>query len=227
MVKALFFDLTGTLQNFNWDKQWTLLKSVLNKTLKSKINIDEFKRTYQQAYESYRLGKIKSDTEFFDLVFRQMGINTSKMQVREIVKQHLAIRKNFTWLPKNYEKVLSGLEKEFKLALVSSCVRTWAEWDYKNIFGFNLGKHFAIVCTSQDFGYLKESGKLFDIALKKMKVKREETAFIGDHYKGDVLIAKKYGLKSVLLGNKKGGKEDIKIRSFDDLLKIKDKLKDI
>ena len=67
MIKALFFDLTETLQNFNWDKQWKLLKIVLKKY---KVDMDEFKRTYQQVYELYRLGRIKNDREFFDLLFK-------------------------------------------------------------------------------------------------------------------------------------------------------------
>jgi len=224
MVKAIFFDLTGTLQNFNWNKQWVLMNVVLNKTLKSKVDIEEFKKVYQQVYEIYRLGKIKNDNEFFDLVFRQLGWNVSNEQLKKIAKQHLTIRKEFTWLPKDYDKVLKELKKDFKLALVSSCSRTWAEWDYEHIFGFNLKKHFDLVYTSQDSGHLKESGKLFDYAIKKLKLKRKEVAFVGDSYEGDVLTAKKYGMKSVFLSSKKGGKEDIRIKSFNELLKVKDKL---
>lgn len=224
MAKALFFDLTGTLQNFNWDKQWELFGAVLRKILKTKINMAAFKEMYQQVYESYRLGEIKTDRQFFDLLFRQLGLNVSKVQQQRIIKQHLAIRKNFTWLPKDYNKVLAELKKDFKLALVSSCVRTWAEWDYKNIFGFNLGKHFDLIHTSQDAGYLKESGKLFEYALKKLKLNKKETAFVDDSYDA-ILIAKKYGLKTILLSSKKGGKEDLKIKRFNELLKIRDKLK--
>lgn len=224
MVKALFFDLTGTLQNFNWNKQWSLLRIALNKNLKRKVNMDEFKRVYQQVYESYRLGKIKNDREFFDLVFRQLGWNVSKGQMQKIIKQHLTIRKNFTWLPKDYDKVLKELGKDFKLALVSSCCRTWAEWDYRHIFGFDLKKHFNLVYTSQDAGYLKESGRLFDYALKRLRLKKTEAAFMDDSYES-ILIAKRYGLKTILLNSKKGGKENIRIKSFNELLKIKNKLK--
>ena len=224
MAKAIFFDLTGTLQNFNWNTQWRLLGKELNKIFRTKVSIEEFKRGYQQVYESYRLGKIKNDREFFDLLFRQLGWNISKAQKQKIIKKHLAIRKHFTWLPKDYDKTLKILRKNFKLALVSSCVRTWAEWDYRNIFGFKLSNHFDLVWTSEDAGYLKESGKLFDHALKKLRLNKKDVVFIDDSYEA-ILIAKKYGLKTILLSSKKGGKENIRIKKFNELLNIKERLK--
>ena len=225
MVKALFFDLTGTLQNFNWNRQWPLLKKLLESTLRTKVDIEAFKVNYQQVYEVYRLGWLKNDREFFDLLFKQLGWNVSKAQIQKIAKQHLKLRRKYTWLPKDYDKVLKELRKDFKLAIVTSGMKTWAEYDYKNFFGFNIGKHFDLQVWGQDHGYIKESGKLFDIALRKLKIKKKDVAFIGDHHEGDVLTAKKYGLKAVLLSTKKGGKEDLRIKSFNELLKIKNKLK--
>ena len=96
------------------------------------------------------------------------------------LQKHLKIRKQFTWLPKKYQETLKELRKDFKLCIVSSGVSVWAYYDFKNIFGFNLKKHFDLVLFSQEQGFLKESGKLFQIALKKLRLKPKQAAFIGD-----------------------------------------------
>lgn len=223
MVKALFFDLTDTLQNFDWSKQWKLLKAVLQR-LEINVYFNKFKRNYQKMYELYRTGKIKNDFEFFYLLFKELNLKIDKNKINQLVKEHLRIRKHYTWLPKGYDKTLKALGKDFKLAIVTSGVRTWADYDYKKIFGFDISKHFDAQIWSQDYGYIKESGRLFKIALKKLKLKPKDVAFVGND-SGDVRIAKKHGLKSILISKKRFGKEDIRIKEFKDLLKVKDKLK--
>ena len=77
MVRALFFDLTDTLQDFDWNKQWVLLQEVIMEEAGDEVPIDLLKKYYQQTYDLYRLGKIKNDFEFFDLLFRQLAMNIS------------------------------------------------------------------------------------------------------------------------------------------------------
>ena len=221
MLKAIFFDLTDTLQHFDWNKQWQLLVPYVNKTLKTNIATDEFKKKYQQVYESYRLGWINDDKEFFDLLCRQLSINATKRQVIAIAKKNLSIRKRFTWLPRDYDKTLKELRKRYKLAVVSSGVATWCYHDYKRIFGFDFKKHFDLVLFSQEQGYLKDSGKLFEVALKKLRLKPGEAVFVGNDYEEDILLAKRHGLGTAYL-NKEGtkGKADYLIRELRELSKI-------
>ncbi|MDO8647707.1 MAG: HAD family hydrolase [Candidatus Diapherotrites archaeon] len=227
MVNALFFDLTDTLQEFDWSKQWKLLVPIVGKELKHDIDGEVFRQKYQQVYESYRLGWISSDFEFFDLLFKQLGLNASKRQILNIVKKHLEIRKDFTWLPKDYKKTLQALRKDFGLAVVSSGVAPWGYYDFKRIFGFDFKKDFDLVLFSSEQGFLKESGKLFELALKKFKLKPRDAAFVGNSYNDDVLLAKKFGLKTVFLNKKREpkGKSDFEISELCELLKISEALK--
>ncbi|MFA6269110.1 MAG: HAD family hydrolase [archaeon] len=218
MVKALFFDLSDTLQEFDWSKQWSLLQKIIKEETGLLVEIDKLKQKYQQVYESYRLHFIKSDSEFFDLFFRQLGLFVSKKQIKKIVPRHLAIRKEFTWLPEKYDSTLMTLRKHFKLVIVSSGVFPWGHYDYEKIFGFKMQKHFDLLVTSYDYGYLKESGKLFEIALKKLSFPSSEAAFVGNSYVDDVLVAKNFGLKTVFLNKKKEGhKGDVTIQRLSDL----------
>ena len=226
MVKALFFDLTDTLQNFDWNKQWVLIQEVIMEITGDEVPIDLLKKYYQQTYDLYRLGKIKDDFEFFDLVFRQLAMNISNDQIKKIVFKHLEIRKEFTWLPENYDKTLTELAKHFKLGIVSSGVWPWGEYDYEQIFGFEMSKHFDLIVNSCAEGYLKDSGKLFDVALRKLDIGPSEVAYVGDSYEKDILLAKAYGMKTIFLNKKKESLQgDITIKELKNLVDLIKELK--
>jgi len=229
MVKALFFDLTDTLQCFDWQKQWKLFSEYLSSELGFQVDVELLKQKYQQVYESYRLGWVSKDAEFFDLLFRQLGWNADREQLKRIERKHLEIRKDFTWLPEDYVKTLEELRKQFKLAVVSSAVADWAYYDFKQVFGFDFKKHFDVVVFSQEQGFLKESGRLFEIALKKLKLKASEAAFVGNDYKADVLTARKAGLKTVFLNLKSEpqGQADLQITSLKQLVEKIPELKSL
>ncbi len=228
MVKALFFDLTDTLQNFDWDKQWPLLIEIIKRETSLELPLEELKKYYQQTYEIYRLGKIKSDFDFFDLLFLQLALNVSKEQIEKIIPKHLEMRKQYTWLPQNYDETLTELKKHFKLAIVSSGVWPWGDYDYEKIFGFPMKKHFDLIVNSYEEGYLKDSGKLFEIALEKLSLKAGDVAFVGDNYDKDILFAKEKGMKTVFLNRKKESLQgDITIEELSDLREKIEELKKI
>jgi putative hydrolase of the HAD superfamily len=225
MVKAIFFDLTDTLQEFNWKKQWPLLASEIKKESGLVIDLNRLKQKYQQVYEFYRLGFIKDDSTFFDLLFRQLGLNVSREQILRIATANLEIRRKYTCLPAKYDETLTALREHFKLAIVSSGVFPWGYYDYEQIFGFKMQKHFDFLVTSYDYGYLKESGKLFEIALQKLALKQDEAAFVGNDYKDDVLLAKHFGLRAVFLNKKKTkDKGDLTITKF---AQLRDKIEEL
>ncbi|MDD3083494.1 MAG: HAD hydrolase-like protein [Candidatus ainarchaeum sp.] len=151
-------------------------------------------------------------------MFKQLAINLPKKKIKLIAKKHLEIRKNFTWLPKNYNETLSELKKHFKLVIVSSGVWPWGNYDFEKIFGFKMKKHFDFIVNSFEYGFLKDSEMLFKIALKKTGLKKKDVAFVGNSYEDDILLAKKFGLKTIFLNkNNKNKKGDLTIISLKEL----------
>lgn len=230
MVKALFFDLTDTLQEFDWQKQWGLLVPMVRKELGIPINKELFVQKYQQVYESYRLGWIRNDFEFFELLFLQQGFAISKTRIAPLVKKHLEIRQHYTCLPEGYAETLKELGKEFKLAVTSSGVASWCYYDFKKIFGFDFKKDFDFVVFSSEAGFLKESGILFGLAQKKLQLNPSQAAFVGNEYASDIVTAKRFGLKTIFLNKKnipkkKAPQADMIVTRLKDLAAIKEKLK--
>ena len=104
----------------------------------------------------------------------------------------------------------------------------WGDYDYEKIFGFKMKKHFDLIVNSFEEGYLKDSTKLFDIALEKMDFEPSEVAYVGDSYEKDVLLAKQYGMKTIYLNKKKESRQgDITIEKLSDLVTYINDIKSI
>ena len=221
MVQALLFDLTDTLQCFDWKKQWKLFSAVFARRI-CPIEPDVLQKTYQQVYESYRLGWFPNDLTFMTLLTRQLGLRVSSEQLVGLCKEHLEIRKEFTWLPEGYKETLQLLRKHFTLGVASSAVSSWTYYDFSELFGFDFREDFDTIQFSQEQGHLKESGILFERALKQLGVLAPQAAFIGNSYTGDVLTAKRAGLKSVFLNlkNEPAGESDVVIKKLSDLQNV-------
>lgn len=79
-------------------------------------------------------------------------------------------------------------------------------------------KHFDFIVNSFEYGFLKDSEMLFKIALKKTGLKKKDVAFVGNSYEDDILLAKKFGLKTIFLNkNNKNKKGDLTIISLKEL----------
>ena len=70
---------------------------------------------------------------------------------------------------------------------------------------------------------------LFEVALKKLGLKNNEVAFVGNSYKSDVLVAKKFGLKAIFLNKKnaKKGKADLSVKTLAELAKRKKEIAEL
>jgi len=67
--------------------------------------------------------------------------------------------------------------------------------------------YISTITISEEIGKLKPSPEIFDFALKKAKAEKDESIFIGDDYKNDILGAKNYGIDQILY-NRKGYTEE-------------------
>ena len=70
MTKAIIFDLTQTLQLFDFVRMRKEFKKILQAMPScSKITTKKFMLAYQHAYDLYQIGKIKNDKAFAKKIF--------------------------------------------------------------------------------------------------------------------------------------------------------------
>lgn len=97
------------------------------------------------------------------------------------------------------DEVLAELKKRgYKLGVISNTVTSREEHVRMALRKIDVEKYFDAVVTSVDVGCNKPEKKVFLTALKKLKVKPEESVMVGDRVRTDILGGNRIGMKTIL-----------------------------
>jgi putative hydrolase of the HAD superfamily len=118
-------------------------------------------------------------------------------------------------------EVLASLLEKYELALISDAQWTFAEPEMAML---GLTRFFKFWILSSRFGFKKPDGRLFDMAMKKLMIKPEDSVYIGDHPQKDLVGAKKAGMKFILFRSEFKPDNDFQpdrhFNDYSELLKI-------
>ena len=204
-VKALVFDLYGTLVNIRTDEQDPTLYSELSKFLSySHVNIspEELKEEYLKGVRrSLSAGKEQYPEVDVRSIFT--GIVGARREGRAEPRTALIAarlfrslsRKNFEPFPGIYG-MLERLREQFPMALLSDAQRCFTEPEINQL---KLGWLFAHIFMSSDYGFRKPDPKYFRMAIDALKLAPEETLYVGDNAFRDLWGAKKAGMRMALV----------------------------
>ncbi|MBD2434684.1 MULTISPECIES: HAD family hydrolase [Fischerella] len=70
-------------------------------------------------------------------------------------------------------------------------------FQHRTIQGLGIENYFDVIIISESEGVRKPEAEIFDRALQKLRVKAQQSVFVGDHPTIDVLGAKSFGMKAV------------------------------
>lgn len=102
-------------------------------------------------------------------------------------------------------QLLEELKGKYRLALLTNAkVGLWDEWKEGNI-----RKYFEIIVDSSEVHVLKPDKKIFQILLKRLRLKPEECLFIDDGI-DNIQTANKLGFKTVHFADPKSGVKKIR-----------------
>ena len=85
---------------------------------------------------------------------------------------------------------------------------------------YGLNQYFDIVVLSYESGLLKSDPKMFELALKKLKVKKSEAVMVGDSIESDIRGAQAAGIRAILI-DRRG------VREYEDKISSLKELKDV
>jgi putative hydrolase of the HAD superfamily len=204
MKKGIFFDLYGTLINILTDEYDPWVYSTLSRYLSYrgiKIEPKELKKTYfediqsqlKQSNESYPEADVYSI--FSNMMHRYGNKSYSKSAIEDtaVLFRSLTMRR-FEVFQGVYE-VLMSLAEKYELALISDAQWVFTEPEMAML---GLTQFFKFTILSSRFGFKKPDVRLFDIAMKRLMIKPEESVYIGDNPPKDLIGAKKAGMKFIL-----------------------------
>lgn len=202
--KAVFFDLYGTLINIRTDEDDIKTYEILSGYLRYHsifISPELLRKTYFDKVQEHMGQKGETFPEvdvyriFFDIMHSFGAKKYSKNTVIDIsmLFRSLTIRK-FEAFEGIYE-ALEDISRKYKTALISD-----AQWVFteSEIAMLGIDRFFKYCIFSSRYGFKKPDKRLFNIAMKKIGAKPEESIYIGDNPGKDMVGAKTAGMKFLL-----------------------------
>lgn len=230
MIKAVFFDIYGTLAGFRpsrfeiqaqacADFNITVTREGI---LKGYSEADGF-MARQNAIRPLRMmsedEKFKFFSEYERLVLAGSGVGVDPSIAGKV---WLTI-KDIPYDLVVYDDVFTSLDLLKKKGITLGLISNMNMSERDLLSKFLLQDHIDFAVTSLEVGMEKPHSPIFEEALRKAKVSTVEAMHVGDQIESDVCGAEKVGITPVLLdrdGNHKGFSRCIRIEKLSDLGKL-------
>lgn len=234
MKKAVFFDIYSTMIDIRTDEYDPYVYSVLSRYLSYhsvKISPEGLKTFYfeminQQMKQSAEVYPEVDVYDVFYAVMHKFGNRKYPQRVIEDISmlfRSLTIR-HFGVFPGLYD-VLVPICERYKTAIISD-----AQWVFTEaeIAILGLDQFFKTRILSSRYGFKKPDLRLFEMAMERLKVRPEESVYIGDNPRKDMIGAKRSGMKFILFRPSRqdfeGFRPDAYFHDYFELEKILDEL---
>jgi putative hydrolase of the HAD superfamily len=219
IIKAILFDLNGTLIDINTDETGEELFRGLSHILTYQgisMRRWEVRDEYFRIMEAQRTRSRETYPEF-DVVelFREFlgrwGTEPGACPPEKLTWLPRFLAEAFRGLSRNRLQlypgvldVLSDLRPRFKLAAISDAQSAWClpELRAVGIDGF-----FDPIIVSGDYGYRKPDPRLFRAALDGLRLEAGNVLFVGNDMFRDVYGAQHCGIKTVFFSSNQGGRQ--------------------
>ena len=190
-IKGVIFDLDNTLLDFMKMKE-VAVKSAIRGMIEAGLEIDEVE-SFKDIISIYEEFGWENQKVFDVFLNKSIGYVDNKFLAAGIVAYRRAREANLLAYP-NVNRTLVNLTKlGIKLAVVSDAPsrEAWMRIYYLNLYHF-----FDAVITFDDSGERKPSSIPFEMVLKKLKLKPQDSLMIGDWPDRDVVGAKQIGMRT-------------------------------
>ena len=187
MIKAVLFDLDGTLLNRDEsvtrfiDNQYERLIEIVGHIPKE---------TYCRRFiELDNRGYVWKDKVYEQLV-REFGV--TRLNSGDLLQDYINEFSNHCVPFPNLHNMLQKL-KDYDLML-GMITNGYGQFQLDNIKALNIEHYFNTILISEWENIKKPNPKIFEKALKELNVKPHQSVFIGDHPENDVKASKNVGM---------------------------------
>lgn len=216
-IKGILFDINGTLIDIRTDEGGDDLYRTMSNILSYQGITPGRRRLKELYYEIMHEQREKSGERHpeFDAVgiFREIIARLATDRTRSLpaakMKQlplfmaeaYRAASRHQLRLYHGVRETLDQVREKYRLGIVSDGQTAYAVPELSIV---GLAEYFNPIIVSGDFGYRKPDSRLFETALKKMKLKASEALFVGNDIYHDVHGAQKVGMKAVQYKSNQG-----------------------
>lgn len=227
-IKHVFFDLDHTLWDFESNSKATVKELHTKYTIEafSGCSFADFYSVYAkinaELWDQYRHNKISKEllrTERFKLSLLEIGYQAEDIP-QQIGFDYLDICPTKTQLFPGAIEILEYLNTKYPVHMITN---GFSESQTKKLEHSRLAPYFKELIISDIVGLKKPDPRIFDLALKQAGAKAEESVYIGDNYKVDILGGKNAGWPVIWFNVKEDFGEDesiIRIKNLNELKNI-------
>ena len=234
MIKALFFDLGGTLLHGRGlgvplDLGYKGAKAAYDRLKALGIRLPMYPIYLAKVTAAFMaMGGATSGLKELDLrrelgrFYEGLGAQLSDQQLDEAVTAcHAPFAAEMRLDPKAAGALKAISARGIRMGVITNSV--WPE-SYIALYleKLNARRFFEVIVSSANVGFRKPSPAIFEVALKRLGVAPAVCAYVGDRRKEDVVGAQQAGMRSVLLrrdwaADDPGPEPDLLIKSLDAL----------
>lgn len=200
------FDLDGTLYEFNE-----------NSFRDTSIYLDLKKRSIQFISEKLKVSEEQAGNMYNFVAQKYNFILSTGFQKEYGLDRNEYL--NFAWdmdpshhIQKNdkLSPFFLELSRNNNLFILSDAPLIWIN---KILEYFQIKKYFKRIFSGGDMD-LRKKGELYPYVLKTLNIDAKNSVMIGDEYLVDVIIPKKYGIKTIFLGKESKGISNYKVKNI-------------
>ena len=218
-IKAILFDINGTLVDINTDEANEEIYRGLSHIL---------------TYQGITMHRWEVRDEYYrlmDLQRKASGEKYPEFNVVELFREMLVQRRpepgimppgKLEWLPVFLAEAYRGLSRNrlqlypgvldvlpdlrsrFRLGIISDAQTAWCLPEMRAV---GIEAYFDPIIVSGDVGYRKPDPRLFTAALAALQLTAEDVLFVGNDMFRDVYAAQQCGIKTVFFSSNQGGKQ--------------------
>ncbi|WP_078546866.1 HAD family hydrolase [Litchfieldia alkalitelluris] len=190
MIKAVIFDLDGTL--LNRDESLKLFINLQYDRLINQLGHMPKEKYVSRFIELDRRGYVWKDKVYTQLADE---FNIIALSPEDLLSDYIAEFKNCCVPFSGLFKMLSELKSEnLFLGMITN---GYGQFQMDNIETLNIKKYFDTILISEWEGTKKPDAIIFNRALERLGVTAHESIYIGDHPENDVKAAQSVGMKAI------------------------------
>jgi len=229
MIKAIFFDIDDTLYDST-----SLTTMARKNSIRAMIDAGLPATDEEKLFRLLETVIQKSGSNYgrhYDELLKELGVawNPKIIAAGVVAYEHTKVGYLKPFL--RVVPTLLELKKKYKLGIISNglAVKQW-----EKLIGLGIHHLFDIVATSEELKYEKPQKEIFEFAVKKLNLKPEECAMVGDKLYSDVLGGNRAGMRTIriLKGKRKNEKPaskeeepDFEIKDISELFRVLEKMK--
>jgi putative hydrolase of the HAD superfamily len=219
-IKAVFFDLDGTLL----DRNASLVKFIDGQYERylEELNLIDKQHFMNRFIELDCRGYVWKDRVYSQLLEE---MNVTSLTWEELLEDYLLNFNHFCVPFRNVRKVLETLKRSgMKLGLISNGKK---QFQRENLIALGIAEYFDTILISEEIGLRKPDPRIFQKGLDHLSVVAEESIFVGDHPENDVKAARAAGMLGVWKRDEywADAEADFVIDDLEELLNIIERLR--